>query len=58
MSWYHCELIIIPNHEHEFKYEILARQILSQIEGLDTQASLCRNNFYSETIKVTIEPSQ
>ena len=40
MSSYHCELIIIPNHEHDFKYEILAHQIFPQIEDLDIQDNL------------------
>ena len=29
MSSYHFEFIIIPNHEHEFKFEIFVRQIFS-----------------------------
>ena len=51
MSSYHFELIIIPNKEHEFKYEILARQIFSQIEVLDIRPNFCDNNFYPATIK-------
>ena len=43
MSSYHFELIIIPNHEHDFKHEILARHISPQIEDLDIRA-----NFYKK----------
>ena len=35
MPLYHCELIIIFNLEHEFKYIILARHIYPQIEDID-----------------------
>ena len=59
MSSYHCEFIIIPNHKHDFKYEILARQIVSKIEDLDIRANLCKNNFYQATIsKTTMGTSQ
>ena len=51
MSLYHFELIIILNHEHEFKSGILARHIFYQIGALDIQANLCENNLYPDTIK-------
>ena len=47
---YHFEWIIMHNHEHELKYDILARHIFSQ-NDLDTQANLCKNILYPETIK-------
>ena len=39
LSYYHFEFIIIPNCKHEYKYEILAHQISTQIEDLDIQAN-------------------
>ena len=51
MSSYHFELSIIPNNEHEFKSEILARHIFSKIEVLDIRPDFFNNNFYPATIK-------
>ena len=47
MSSYHCELIIITNHEHELKYKILVIQISPPIEDLDIQANYCKKYFLS-----------
>ena len=51
MSSYHCELITITNHEHEFKYETLAHHICFQIEDIDKRANLCKLYLFPATIK-------
>ena len=58
MSSYHCELIIIPNHEHKLKYKILARQISPQIEDLDIRANFCKKHYIQQQSKMKMEPSQ
>ena len=51
MSSYHFELIIIPNHKHEFKSEILMRNIFPKLKSLSYELICVINNFYPATIK-------
>ena len=51
MSSYHRELIIIPNQEHEFKYEILARHIFPKFKTLIHGLISVNNIFNTATIK-------
>ena len=51
MSSYHCELIIVPICDHEFKHKILARQIFSKFKNLIYELICVKNNVYPATIK-------
>ena len=51
MSLYFYEFVIIPNHEHGFKYEKLADQIFSELKTLIHELICVKNNSYAASIK-------
>ena len=51
MSSYHFELIIISNHEHEFRSEILAHHIFPKLKSLIYELICVKNKFYPATVK-------
>ena len=52
---YQGELTIIPNHENEFRYEILARQIFSKLKTFILKLVFENIIFIQQPSKMTMD---